>query len=115
ADPYHFADWDLTQSSRCFIHIANSLTWQAITKQTSPKRPPTAADYTRWGLPWFDYYDDSLNAVQGSGVLGKLKSVLGVAKENREQPLPENESCDPQQVVKIVPKRVGDQVREGTF
>ena len=115
ADPYDFDDWDLTQSSRCFVHIANSFAWKLITKQTPPNPPPTAADYTRWGLPWFDYYDDSLKAVQGSGVLAKLKSVLGLAKEKREHPLPENESCDPKKVVKIVSKRVGDQVREGTF
>jgi hypothetical protein len=113
-DPFDFADWDLTQSSRCFVHIANSLAWKLITKQAPPNCPPSAADYTRYGLPWFDYYDDSLKAVQGSGVLGKLKSVLGIAKEKRESPLPENEGCDPTKVVKIV-KRAGDQVREGTF
>jgi hypothetical protein len=113
-DPFDFADWDLTQSSRCFVHIANSLAWRLITKQTPPNLPPSAADYTRYGLPWFDYYDDSLKAVQGSGVLGKLKSVLGIAKQKRETPLPENEACDPQKVVKIV-NRSGDEVREGTF
>jgi len=66
-------------------------------------------------MPWFDYYDDSAKAVQAAGVLAKLKSVLGLAKEKRQTPLPENESCDPTKVVKIMPKRVGDQVREGTF
>jgi hypothetical protein len=114
-DPFDFADWDLTQSSRCFVHIANSLAWRLITKETPPNLPPSAADYTRFGLPWFDYYDDALTAVEGSGVLGKLKSVLGIAKEKREAPLPENEACDPKKVVKIVAKRSGDQVREGTF
>lgn len=113
-DPFDFDDWDLTQSSRCFVHIANSLAWRFITKETSPNLPPSAADYTRYGLPWFDYYDDSLSAVAGSGVLGKLKSVLGIAKDKRESPLPENEACDPKNVVKLG-KRVGEQVREGTF
>ena len=70
-------------------------------QQAPPNLPPSAADYTRYGLPWFDYYDDSLHAVEGSGILGKLKSVLGIAKQKRETPLPENEACDPQQVVKI--------------
>ena len=81
-DPYDFADWDLSQSSRCFVHIANSRDWRMITRQSPPTQPPTAADYTRYGLPWFDYYDDS-PAVEGSGILGKLKSVLGFAKEKR--------------------------------
>jgi hypothetical protein len=113
-DRFDLADWDLTQSSRCFVHIANSLVWQAITKQAPPHLPPSAKDYTTHGLPWYDYYDDSLTAVEGSGILGKLKSVLGIAKENRESPLPENEACDPGNVV-VIKKRVGDQVREGTF
>ena len=47
--------------------------------------------------------------------IGKLKSVLGIAKEKRETPLPENEACDPQKLVKLGPKRAGNQVREGTF
>lgn len=114
-DRFDLADWDLTQSSRCFVHIANSLAWKEITKQTPPNLPPSAADYTRYGLPWFDYYDDSLRAVEGGGILGKLKSVLGIAKEKRESPLPENEACDPANVVAIKAKREGDKVREGTF
>jgi hypothetical protein len=112
-DPFDFDDWDQTQSSRCFVHIANSLAWKLITKQAPPRLPPSAADYTQWGLPWFDYYDES-PAVEGSGILAKLKSVLGLGKEKRQDPLPENESCDPGHVVPLGP-RVGDQVREGTF
>lgn len=114
-DPFDLADWDLTQSSRCFVHIANSMAWKLITKQTPPNLPPSAADYTRYGLPWFDYYDESAKALEGAGILDKLKSVLGIAKQKRETPLPENEACDPTKVVKIVAKRAGDQVREGTF
>ncbi|MBI2806974.1 MAG: hypothetical protein HYX68_18490 [Planctomycetes bacterium] len=114
-DPFDFADWDLTHSSRCFVHIANSLMWKAITKQTPPNLPPTAAQYTNYGLPWFDYYDDSLKALPGSGILGKLKSVLGIATEKRESPLPENEACNPGHVVKLKAMRIGDQVREGSF
>jgi len=113
-DPYDFSDWDLTQSSRCYVHIANSLAWRSITKQSPPTKPPSAADYTRYGLPWFDYYDES-PAVKGSGILSKIKSVLGISKEKRQLPLPENEPCEPENVVKLGPKRVGDQVREGSF
>src|SRR5687768_3054288 len=77
ADPYELDDWDLSQSSRCFVHITNTLAWQAITGQGAPHRPPSAAEYSRHGFPWFDYYDES-PAVQGSGILGKLKSVLSL-------------------------------------
>ncbi len=113
-DTFDFDDWDTTQSSRCFVHIANSQAWHAITRQSPPTQPPTAADYSRAKLPWFDYYDDK-PALKGSGVLAKLKSVLGLGKEKRESPLPENEPCEPTNVVAIRPKRVGDEVRDGAF
>src|SRR5262249_50348592 len=114
-DAYDFEDWDVSRSSRCFVHIANWLSWQALTKQQPPQLPPTAAEYTRHGLPWFDYYDDSLQANEGSGVLANLKSVADLGKEKRVPPLLENESCAPDNVVKLPKKRVGNQVREGTF
>lgn len=113
-DPYDFGDWDISQSGRCFVHIANSLAWQSITHHSPPTEPPTAAEYTRHGLPWFDYYDES-PAVKGSGILSKLKTVLGIGKTKRQSPLPENESCEPGPVVELGAKRVGDQVRDGSF
>lgn len=113
-DPYDFTDWDATQSSRCFVHIAHSLAWRAITGQAPPSQPPSAAEYTRFGLPWFDYYNET-PAVKGSEVLAQVKSVHDFAKTKREGPLPENESCEPANVVKLGAKRVGDQVREGSF
>jgi hypothetical protein len=51
ADPFDFEDWDRSISSRCFVHIANSLVWRAITGQAPPTEPPTAAAYTAAGLP----------------------------------------------------------------
>ncbi len=115
SDPFDFDDWDLTQSSRCFIHIANSLTWRAITGQTPPNRPLTAADYTRKGFPWFEYYDESQPALEGSGELANLQSVAALGKQKRQDVLPENESCDPDKMIAISLKRLGNQVREGAF
>src|SRR5580765_1747087 len=59
-DPFSIHDWDTERSSRCFIHLVNSVTWRAITGEAPPTRPPTAKDYTRAGYPWFDYYDAEL-------------------------------------------------------
>lgn len=114
-DPFNLDDWDLTKSSRCFIHLANSLVWQAITGKAPPYPPPTAAEYTRVGFPWFDYYDEKQTAVDGSSILARLLSVFGMGKEKRRNPLPENESCEPVNVKRLRPQRVGDAVREGTF
>ena len=64
-DPYKLSDWDTEHTSRCFVHIANSMVWRAITGKQPPTVPPTAAEYSRRGLPWFEYYDDSAKAIVG--------------------------------------------------
>jgi len=96
-------DWDLATRSRCFAHIANSLHWRAITGEAPPTVPPTARDYTRAGLPWFAWYDDAA-PVQGSSILAKLKSVLAMGQARGETPLPENESFEPPEPVRLGPK-----------
>lgn len=87
-------DWDLSVRARCFVHLANSLSWGAITGEAPPTVPPTAADYTRAGLPWFDWYSDKL-AIARATRLADLRSVQELGRENGETPLPENEGFEP--------------------
>jgi len=72
--------WDLTQSSRCFVHLANSASWKQITGDAPPATPVDVHAYRRAGLPWFDYYDERQTAVEGSGILRKLKSIVDFGK-----------------------------------
>lgn len=94
--------WDDTQRARCFVHIANSEAWTALTGAPPPTRMPTAADYARAGLPWFEWYADR-PAKAGSAVLAALKSVATLGREKREAPLPDNESFDPPEPVRLGP------------
>jgi hypothetical protein len=114
-DPQQFSDWDNATRSRCFVHLANALVWRAITGENPPTTPPTAAEYTRRGLPWFDYYGGDLEALGGGERLKGLKSVATLGQQKGDRPLPENESVEPQQVVGIPAKRTPHQVREGVF
>ncbi|HEX8212302.1 MAG TPA: hypothetical protein VF584_19155 [Longimicrobium sp.] len=109
-DPYSAADWELGASSRCFVHIANSLVWRQITGDNPPTVPPTAAEYTRAGLPWFAWYGEQ-PALPGGGPLRALKSIFKLGKEKGDVPLPENSSVEPGH---IVPLGKGI-VREGAF
>jgi hypothetical protein len=56
ADPHGLDAWDQSISSRCFVTLVDAVQWREITGETPPTKPPTAADYTKAGLPWFDYY-----------------------------------------------------------
>ncbi len=116
-DPYDADDWDLTQRSRCFIHLANSLVWKAITKHEPPSAPRTSADYTRHGLPWFSYYTDDWKSLQGTGKLAGLKSVLEMGFQKGVHIIPENEpvSFKSDQVRQLGSKSAPNSVREGEW
>jgi hypothetical protein len=95
-------NWDLTAGKRLSVHIANSATWTAITDEAPPTEPPSAAEYTRRGLPWFDWYADTLPRA-GSSTLAQVKSVREFGLSRGEDPLPENESFDPPEPVLLGP------------
>lgn len=107
--------WDTDHGSRCFVHIANSLAWRAITEEDPPTTPLTAKQYARYRFPWFDYYGGDAKVLGGSSILNGLKSVFQLGQEKGESPLPENESVTPGTVVQVGPKVTPDQVREGPF
>lgn len=108
-DRFELDDWDLEHSSRCFIHIANSLVWHEITGSYPPHQPPSAHEYTKAGLPWFDYYDDHLKALAGSSKLANLKSPQNLSQK-KGQPIA-NAPVDINNIVHIA----SGKVREGEF
>jgi len=114
-DPYDFNDWDRKVSSRCFVHLANSLMWRAVTGEAPPTVPPTSKQYASAGLPWYDYYNADAAALEGSEILADLRSVIQTGYEKGERPLPENETARPKRVIRLRRGLARDQVREGTF
>jgi hypothetical protein len=114
-DPYPFGDWDPAHTSRCFVHIANTLVWRSITGEEPPTVPLTAEEYTRAGLPWFELYAADLKPLPGSKRLHSMKSVAQLGEEKQQAPLPENQSVEVKNI-KVLRKGLGKhQVREGSF
>jgi hypothetical protein len=114
-DERPLSHWDTAHGSRCFVHIANSLAWRAVTGEQPPTTPLTAREYARHGLPWFDWYGGDAKALAGAPALQGLKSVFQTGKEKGENPLPENDPVDTGPVIGLGPKNTSDQVREGRF
>lgn len=114
-DPYEFDDWQLDATSRCFVHLCNSLVWQSITRTQPPHPAPTSKQYTKAGLPWFEYYDDTATAVDGAPALAKMKSVAELSAEKGDVALPENEPVTPDNLVVYRKGLKRGQVREGAF
>ncbi len=113
-DPFGLDAWDQRHCSRCFMTIANSAVWTAVTGERPPTVPPTTKDYSNAGLPWFDYYGGDAEAVAGAEKLNGLTSVAEMGEQKGETPLPENESVDVEWVIGLR-KQGADQVREMTM
>src|SRR2546425_591600 len=89
--------------------------WPANTGTARPTEPISAMQYRQRGIPWFDYYAADLKAVDGAGILQRLKSVVEMGNAKRETLIPEN---DPIVVDRVVQLRRGlkrSEVREGAF
>jgi hypothetical protein len=104
ADPYGLDAWEQSVSSRCFVTLADAVQWREITGEAPPTRPVTAADYTKAGLPWFDYYAADLETLAGAPELTAVKSVAELAEEKGEDPLGPDGKVDPAVIVKLGPK-----------
>ena len=73
-DKFDANDWDLSCSTRCWVHLCNSESWEQITGEKPPHKPFSAKEYIREGLPWFDYYSEN-KGIPASKVLKGVKSV----------------------------------------
>lgn len=100
-DKYGYDAWDMSNSSRCFVHILNSTQWTTATGKPVPGQQPSAADYTKAGLPWFEYYDDKLGALSGAKKLRGMDSVAAKGVKLGEKPLVENDVVKPQKILQI--------------
>ncbi len=112
-DPFLFDDWDRDHRSRCFVHLVNSLKWRKITGKPVPHPPMTDKDYAQSGLPWFEYYDETSQALPGSEILKDLKSVFTMGTEKTNPLFIDDESVTPQIIQQLNSMRSVRPVREG--
>jgi hypothetical protein len=114
ADPHDPADWDLSQSSRCFVHLCDALLWREITGEPPPHTPVTTREYERAGLPWFDYYRDDVAVLEGSKKLAGAKSVVELSAAKGDKAITGDSSVSTGDLVSCGPKRRPGVVREWT-
>lgn len=112
SDPNSLQDWDQSVSSRCFVHLCNSLVWRQITGANPPHPPFTAKEYAASGVPWFDYYRDDLAVLPGSAILDGVKSVFNLGEAKGEKPLTDNSPLEPIVTIQYGNSRRPDEVRE---
>lgn len=91
-DSYGLDSWDQRHGHRCFVSLVNSIQWLAITSERPPTKAPTARDYTRAGLPWYDYYGGDQVALKATKKLSAVSSISKIGNAKGEKPLPGNDS-----------------------
>lgn len=112
-DSLGYEKWDQNHSARCFVHLLNSEQFAQVTGRQPPTPAPTAADYTKASLPWFDYYAEGLKAIPGAPNLKGIDSVATLGHKKGENPLPENEPVIAPTVIPLGKK--SNVVRQGQF
>jgi hypothetical protein len=75
SDPYALEDWDQRSTQRVFVTLWHASRWRALTGEPVPTEPPSAQDYARAGLPWFQHYGRGAESLPGSDRLAGVKSV----------------------------------------
>ena len=103
ADPHGLDASEQSSSNRCFVTLVDAVQWREITGEAPPTKPPTAADYTKAGLPWFDYYAADLETLGGAQALALAKSVAEMAEEKGEQVLGPDGEVNPDTIINIGP------------
>jgi hypothetical protein len=82
-------DWDLERPCHVWVYLVPAIEWHRITGQRPPHQPATVEQYQNYGIPWFNYYRDDLPPIKGGGPLGKLKSLVGLAKGRGDDTIPD--------------------------
>lgn len=104
-DPYGIDIWDQKNHASLTIYLVEAGQYREWTGLEPPFRPPTAADYTAAGLPWFERLDEAFGDL-ASPPRGQLRSV---AELDRERGSPVEEAARPVSVKRrqVVRVRVG--------
>lgn len=93
-DLHGIETWDENNYGRVFIHIINSTMFKEVTGLKSPPTPISAKTYAKYGLPWFDLYDEDKGDLSPSGELKKIKSIKELDKEKDIKLSVEDESVE---------------------
>ena len=104
-DRFRSEDWDLAAADRVFVNLVHAKDWKSITGAAAPSEPPTAAAYSKAGLPWFDYYGQDQDGLVGGGALSKLKSIGSLFANKVGVPLPNSQDVDTGPTIALGPDK----------
>lgn len=106
-DTHKLDDWDFGAAERVFVTLAHAKDWQAISGEAATNMPPTAKDYSKAGLPWFEYYGKDQPVLAGSLRLARIKSIANLYKKFTGEKLPDSDDVETGKAVHLGPGPMG--------
>jgi hypothetical protein len=89
-DPFGIATWDQDAVGHAVVHLVTASEYRAIVGNDLPPDTIDAKTYARYGLPWFDLYDEALGDVAAAKPLADVKSVDTLAEAAGETLSPDD-------------------------
>ena len=74
-DPYGIDAWDQHAATEVTIHLVTSEGYRALTGEPPPPSPVTIEDYERFGLPWYQRYDEELGDLAPGAGFASLRPL----------------------------------------
>ena len=102
-DSYKLEDWDFEAADRVFVTLVHAKDWMNITGGSIPNQPPTAEQYTKAGLPWYEHYGADQAALPGSAALAGVASVGTMFKGTTGVALPHSQDIDVKNPIAVGP------------
>ena len=81
-DPFGLETWDQSKIGFAYIYIVNSNQYRDITGLESPTTPIDMNTYNKYGVPWFELYDEEKGDVTSTIKLQKIKSIDKLERED---------------------------------
>jgi hypothetical protein len=115
-DDYGINTWNERAYIALNIHIVNSAVYKEITGKRAPTRPITAAEYTKYGIPWFSHYDETRRSAHGGGLLKRIRSIQQIGHARGIKPVQESFSKElGTNAIKVSTLKLPDRVNELLF
>jgi hypothetical protein len=104
-DPYGLDAWNQEKFGSVFVHIINVEQYRELTGKAPPPTSVSAGSYTEHGFPWFELYDEKMDAIGGSEALSRVKTISqqDVATGSKNVQDDATVEVEPTQVRKIKP------------
>ncbi len=102
-DKYGIKTWDQNVTGRLFVHLLDPRYYAQVTGESLPSTPVDAHTYSKYGMPWFDLYDEDQGDLLPSSILQKVSSVSELEGHKRSSVNPPEVTIDiaGQQILKL--------------